>query len=90
MRSARENERTLMLNMNRLSSFKYGMREIMNEYGVSENVASSILASVIAKGSRISIDTAQAFVREQAKAGAYPEEASEEICNLLLAHSKER
>lgn len=90
MHSPRESERTTMLNLNRISSFKYDLREIMSEYEVSEGVASSVIASVIAKGSRMSIESARSYVREQERAGAYPKKASDEICYLLERFSKER
>ena len=72
-----------MLNVRRMSSFRYDLREILDNFDVSETVAGSILASIVAKGSRVSIESAKVFVREQEKAGAYPSEASEEICSLL-------
>jgi hypothetical protein len=90
MRSYQENETTAMLNMRGMSSFRYDIKEIMTHYKVDETVSSSIIASVTAKGSRISIDSAVAFVRDQEKAGVYPKEASDEICNLLYRHTRHR
>ncbi len=78
-----ENQRTSMLNVRRLSSFRYDLREILDQFEVSETIAGSILASIVAKGSRVSIESAKTYVREQEKAGSYPSEASEEICSLL-------
>lgn len=72
-----------MLNLRRASSFRYDLREILIQFQVNETVARSVLASVMAKGSRVSIASAKEFVRDQEKAGAYPSEASEEICSLL-------
>lgn len=83
-------ERTPMLNLNRLTMFRYGIREIMSDYKVDEAVASSVIASVIAKGSRISIDSAKTFVRGQETIGIYPKKASDEICFLLEEFSKHR
>lgn len=79
-----------MLNLSRLSAFKYDLREIMNHYRVEESAASAMTASVIAKGSRISIDSAKDYVEEQRKTGLYPEGALNEICNLLSQFSKLR
>ncbi len=72
-----------MLNVRRMSSFRYDLREILDHFEVSETIAGSVLASIIAKGSRVSIESAKTYVREQVKTGAYPSEASEEICSLL-------
>jgi|YelNatPaOPRAMG01_1025707.scaffolds.fasta_scaffold06713_9 hypothetical protein len=80
----------MMLNRHRLSSFKYGIREIMSNYRVDESVASTLIANVIAKGSRISIESAKSFVREQEKIGVCSREVSNEICDLLERYSKYR
>lgn len=88
--SPRENERTTMLNLGRLNSVKYGLREIMAHYEVDEAVASTMIASVIAKGSRISIASARTYVRDQEKAGLVTRSVSDEICSLLDQHSKLR
>ena len=88
--SPRESEKTVMLNLRRLSAFKYDIREIMNHYEISEESASSVVASVIAKGSRVSIESAIAYVREQEKTGLYPKESLHEISNLLDKYSKIR
>jgi len=86
----RERDRTVMLNLGRLTSFRYDIREIMARYEIETSAASSVMASVIAKGSRISIGSAMDYVREQEKAGTYPREVSDEICNLLDRFSKLR
>lgn len=85
-----ENQRTSMLNLHRLTTFRYDLREIMSHYEVSETVAGSVIASVVVKGSRVSIESAKAYVREQEKTGAYPVEVSDEICNLLDRWSRSR
>lgn len=90
VRSPRESEKTTMLNLGRLSAFKYDIREIMSHYKIDEVAASSVVASVIAKSSRVSIDSAIAYVREQEKTGLYPRESLDEICNLLDRYSKLR
>ncbi len=79
-----------MLNLHRGNSFKYDLREILSQYEVDESTGASILATVLAKGSRVSIESAKTFVRDQQKAGAYPIEASEEICDLLDRWSRYR
>lgn len=89
-RSPRESERTVMLNLGRITPLRFDMKEIMSHYKVEETAASAVMASVIAKGSRISIASARDFVREQEKTGMYPREALEELCDLLDRYSKLR
>lgn len=79
----RECEKTTMLNLRRLSAFKYDLRQIMSYYKISETAASSIMAGVIARSSRISIESAVAYVREQQNTGLYPSESLIEISDLL-------
>jgi hypothetical protein len=88
--SPRETEMTTMLNLSRLSAFRYDLREIMSHYEINESSASSVVASVIAKSSRVSIESAIAYVREQEKTGLYPVESLREICNLLDRYTKLR
>lgn len=88
--SPRESERTTMLALGRLNSIKYGLREIMTHYEVDEAIARTIIASVIAKGSRISITSAADYVKEQEKAGVISPAIAEEICMVLDQHSKLR
>ncbi len=88
--SPRESEMTVMLNIGRLSAFRYDLREIMDHYKINEAAASSMVASVIAKSSRVSIDSAISYVREQEKNDLYPKESLREICNLLDRYTKLR
>ena len=79
-----------MLNLNRISGFRYGMRDIMSHYQVDEAKASSIVATVIAKGSRVSIASARSYVIGQEKAGNCTREVTDEVCALLDRYSKYR
>lgn len=85
-----ESEKMQMLHTGRVASFRYGIKEIMSYYRVSDDVASSVIATVTAKASRVSVSAARAFVLEQEKTGAYPREASDDICRLLDKYSKMR
>lgn len=89
-RLPQETERTVMLNLGRLNAIKYDLKEIMREYDVDEATASTLIASVIAKGSRISIGEARDYVREQEKAGVISKDVSDEICGVLSQFSKLR
>ena len=86
----RERERTLMLSLNKMTVFRYGLREIMSNYKVDEATASSVIASVMAKASRISIDSAKKFIREQETLGVCPKAVSDEIYDLLERFSMYR
>lgn len=79
-----------MLNLYKITPFKYDMKEIMTHYRVDEAVASTVIASVVAKGSRISINSARDYVHVQQKAGLYSKEVSDEICDLLGRYTKYR
>lgn len=81
---------TVMLNVGRLSSFRYDMKEIMRRHKIEGPAASSLLATVVAKASRISIESARQYVREQERAGACSKAASDEMCGLLDRFSKMR
>ena len=89
-RPPRCTDRTSMLNLNRITPFRYDIREIMSHYEVDEAIASTVIASVIAKASRISVASARTYVREQEKESRYPKEVTAEICDLLDRYSKYR
>jgi Ethanolamine utilization protein EutJ (predicted chaperonin) len=79
-----------MLNLGRITTFRYGMREIMSHYEIDEATSSSLIASVIAKGSRMSISSARDYVRDQEKTGMYPKAVTDEICDLLEKFARYR
>ena len=79
-----------MLNLYKITPFKYDMKEIMHHYNIDESIASTVIASVVAKGSRISISSARNYVHGQQKAGLYSKEVSDEICDLLGRYTKYR
>ena len=53
-----------MLNLRREGVFKYDVREVLAESKVDEALASSVIANMIAKASRVSINEAKDYVRE--------------------------
>jgi len=79
-----------MLSQNKMTVFRYGLREIMSNYKVDETVSSSLIATVLAKASRISIESAKRFVHEQEKLGITSKEATDEIFDLLERFSTYR
>lgn len=86
----RETERTLMLSLNKMTVFRYNLREIVSNYKIDEAIASSLIASIMAKASRISIDSAKKYIWEQEKNGTCPKEVSEEIYDVLERFSTYR
>lgn len=79
-----------MLSVNKLTVFRYGLREIASNYKFDEATASSVIAGIIAKASRISIDSAKRFIQEQERIGVCPKEATDEIFDLLDRYSMYR
>ncbi len=85
-----DSERIPMLNLNRVSTFRYAIRDIMTDHKIDEAVASTVVASVIAKASRISIAAAREYVLDQEKLGSFPEHTTDDILDLLDRYSKYR
>ncbi len=85
-----DSERIPMLNLNRVSTFRYAIRDIMTAHEIDEAIASTVVASVIAKGSRISIAAAREYVIDQENAGSYPANVTDDILDLLDRYSKYR
>ncbi|WII07862.1 hypothetical protein PED39_01320 [Methanomassiliicoccales archaeon LGM-RCC1] len=79
-----------MLNTHKLAPFKYDMNEILSESRMDPAKASSFLASVIAKASRISTKAAKEFVKTFLDAEDITKEEYDKICKLLDRYSKFR
>lgn len=90
VRPPRESERTVMLNRNRITSFRYDFKQIMEKYKIEPTIATSVIASVTAKSSNISMQAAADYVDEQERAGVFSKEATDEIYDLLDRFSKLR
>ncbi len=82
--------RVAMLNVHRLGSFKYDLRDALGSARIDEATASSILANVIAKASRISIRDAKDYVRELEQKATLEKGAADDICSVLDKYSKYR
>jgi hypothetical protein len=72
-----------MLNLRREGVFKYDVREVLAESKVDEALASSVIANMIAKASRVSINEAKDYVREVESRGGYGKDVSDYLCQLL-------
>ncbi len=79
-----------MLNTHKLAPFKYDMNEILSASRMDPAKASSFLASVIAKASRISTKAAKEFTKTFLDAGDLTKEEYDKICKLLDRYSKFR
>jgi len=82
--------RVAMLNIHRLGSFKYDLREILNAAPIDKTVIPTVVANIIAKSSRVSVKETKEYVREIEKAGTIDKIAADDICSLLDRYSKWR
>ncbi len=82
--------RESMLDMGRVNSFMYNAEQIILATGEKNAQWNTILASIVAKASRISTDAAVEFVEQKAASGELPRAAEEPLCRLLRSHSRMR
>jgi len=83
-------KRQAMLNTHKLSPFKYDMNEILSASSMDPSKASSFLASVIAKASRVSTKDAKEFIKTFLEAGDLTKEEYDRISRLMDKYSKYR
>jgi len=83
-------KRQSMLNTNRMAPFKYDMNEILSSSSMDASVASSFLASIVAKASRVSTKEAKEFAKTFVDSGALSKEEYDRICRLMDRYSKFR
>jgi hypothetical protein len=84
--------RVRMLDMGRMNSFVFAAEDIFRQTGNKETVSgyASILASIAAKASRMSIEDAQKYIHEKVLEGRLPKESEEPLCRLLDRYSRWR
>jgi hypothetical protein len=90
VRTKESTKKQSMLNTHKLAPFKYDMNEILSASRMDPAKASSFLASVIAKASRISTKEAKEFAKTFLDAGDLTKEEYDKICKLLDRYSKFR
>ena len=90
VRTKESTKKQSMLNTHKLAPFKYDMNEILSASRIDPAKASSFLASVIAKASRISTREAKDFAKTFLEAGDLTKEEYDKICKLLDRYSKFR
>ena len=83
-------KRQSMLNTNRMAPFKYDMNEILSSTSMDASAASSFLASVVAKASRVSTRDAKDYAKTFVESGALTKEEFDRICRLMDRYSKFR
>lgn len=79
-----------MLNTHRLAPFKYDMNEVLSASSMDPSKASSFLASVIAKASRVSTKDAKEFTKTFLESGDLTKEEYDKIVRLMDKYSKYR
>lgn len=79
-----------MLNTHKITPFKYDMNEILSASTMDPSKASSFLASVIAKASRVSTRDAKDFAKTFLEEGDLTKEEYDRICRLMDKYSKYR
>ncbi|MCL2142766.1 MAG: hypothetical protein FWH44_00675 [Methanomassiliicoccaceae archaeon] len=83
-------KRQSMLNTNRMAPFKYDLNEILASSSMDASVASSFLASIVAKASRVSTRDAKEYAKTFVDSGALTKEEYDRICRLMDRYSKFR
>ena len=79
-----------MLNEGRRTELLFFLREIVLESGVSEKEAEPFLASLTAKGSRESVETAVEFLDSKIEEGFISEDARDPIKKVMRRFTKMR
>lgn len=83
-------KRQSMLNTHKIAPFKYDMNEVLSASSMDPAKASSLLASVIAKASRVSTRDAKDFLKTFLEAGDLTKEEFDRIGRLMDKYSKYR
>lgn len=89
-RTKESTRRQAMLNTHRINPFKYDMNQILEASSMDPAKASSFLASVIAKASRVSTKEAKEFVKTFLDAGDITKDEADKINKLLDKYSRYR
>jgi hypothetical protein len=83
-------EKEAMLNLRNILSFKFLLREILEDSSMNEDFTNAFVANVITKGSRVSLKEAKDYVRSLTKEGVLEKQTSDEILQLLDRNRKYR
>jgi len=77
-----------MLNQRRLGEFRYDVRELFVENQMDPDLATTFLASIIAKASRTTIRDTKDFVRDQQDQDIITKDVADGLCYLLDRYTK--
>ena len=83
-------QRQSMLNTHKLAPFKYDMNEILSQSSMDPTMASSFLATIIAKASRISTKEAKDYAKTFVDAGNLTKDEFDRVSKLMDRYSKYR
>ncbi|MCQ2069911.1 MAG: hypothetical protein MJZ68_02135, partial [archaeon] len=83
-------KRQSMLNTHKLNPFKYDMNEILSQSSMDPTMASSFLATVIAKASRISTRDAKDYAKTFVDEGNLTKDEFDKVSKLMDRYSKYR
>jgi len=83
-------KRQSMLNTQKLAPFKYDMNEVLSASAMDPAKASSFLATIIAKASRVSTKDAKEFAKTFLESGDLTKEEFDKIGRLMDKYSKYR
>ena len=89
-RTKESTKRQAMLNTHRINPFKYDVNEVLSGSSMDPSKASSFLATVIAKASRVSTKDAKEYIKTFLDSGDLTKEEYDKICKLLDRYSKYR
>ncbi len=89
-RTKESTKRQAMLNTHRINPFKYDMNQILETSTMDPAKASSFLASVIAKASRVSTRDAKDFIKTFVDAGDITKDEADKFNKLLDKYSRYR
>lgn len=89
-RTKESTKRQAMLNTHRINPFKYDMKEILEASSMDPAKASSFLATVIAKASRVSTRDAKDFIKTFQESGDLTKSEVDSIFKLLDKYSRYR
>ncbi len=89
-RTKESTKRQAMLNTHRINPFKYDMNQILETSTMDPAKASSFLASVIAKASRVSTKDAKDFIKTFVESGDITKDEADKFSKLLDKYSRYR
>lgn len=79
-----------MLDMRKLSYFRYDVKEIFNSTEIDQKVWSPMLASIVTKASRLSINDANIYIHELENEGVLGKETVNALSYLLDRYKRWR